>query len=92
MAEKELSLQQPNASQWNSLEYSITFLLFGSVGARAQIGILGLGPYSRIWIHSKRNRWLGKAQSVESRKERVKGYSPRSLSSSDTKNISQADT
>ena len=56
MAEKELSLQQPNASQWNSLEYYVTFLLFGSVGARAQIGILGLGPYLRIWIRSRRNR------------------------------------
>ena len=63
-----------------------------AMGVKAQIGILGLGPYSRIWIHPRRNRWLGEAQIIESRKERMKGYSPRSLYSSDTKNISQADT
>ena len=27
-----------------------------SVGVRAQIGILGLGPYSRIWIRPRRSR------------------------------------
>ena len=34
---------------------------------------------------------IRKGQSVESRKEKMKGYSPRSLYSSDTKNIGQAD-
>ena len=28
----------------------------GIVGVRAQIGILGLGPYSRTWIRPRRNR------------------------------------
>ena len=62
------------------------------IGVRAQIGILGLGPYSRTWMRPRMNRWLGEAQNVESRKERMEGYSPRSLYSSDTKNINQADT
>ena len=62
------------------------------MGVRAQIGILGLGPYSWIWIRPRRNRRLGEAQSVESYKERMEGYSSRSLYSSDTKNISQVDT
>ena len=49
------------------------------MGVKVQIGILGLGPYSRIWIRPRRNRLLGEAQSVESRKKRMEGYSPRSL-------------
>ena len=61
------------------------------MGVRAQIGILGLRSYSRIWIRPRRDRRLGEAQSVESCKEKMKGYSPRSLYSSDTKNINQAD-
>ena len=62
-----------------------------SVGVRAQIGTLGLGPYSRTWRRPRRNKWLGEAQSVESRKEKMKRYSSRSLYSSDTKNIGKAD-
>ena len=61
------------------------------VGVRAQIGIMGLAPYSRTWIHPRRSKWVGDAQSVELHKEKMKGYSPRSLHSSDTKNIDQAD-
>ena len=61
------------------------------MGVRAQIGIMGLGPYSRTWICPMSSKWVGDAQSEESRKEKMKGYSPRSLYSSDTKNIGQAD-
>ena len=61
------------------------------VGEKAQICVLGPKPYLLMWIRPRRNKWLGEAQSVESHKEKMKGYSPRSLYSLDTKNISQVD-
>ena len=66
-------------------------IVMTNVRVRAQIGIMGLGPYSGTWIHSRRNKWVGDAQSVESRKEKMNGYNSKSLYSSDTKNIGQAD-
>ena len=61
------------------------------MGVRTQIGITGLEPYFRTWVRPRRSKWVGDAQSVQSRKENMKEYSPRSLFSSDTKNIGQAD-
>ena len=52
----------------------ITINHISCVGVRAQIGILGLGPYSKTWIRQRRSKWLVKAQSVESHKEKMKGY------------------
>ena len=47
---------------------------------------MGLGPYFGTWIRP-RNKLVGDVQSVEPSKEKIKGCSPRSLYSSDTKNI-----
>ena len=45
--------------------------LMVSVGTRAQIYILGLGPYLIMWMCSRRSKWLEKPQNGEPRKERV---------------------
>ena len=63
-----------------------------SVGTKAQICILGLGPYLMIWIYLRWSKWLEMPQNRESRKENVEEYSPRRLSFSDRMNVSQAST
>ena len=62
------------------------------MGTRAQICILGLGPYSVMWICSRRDKRLERPQNGESRTERVEECSPRRLSFSDRMNIGQAST
>ena len=63
-----------------------------SVGTRAQIYILGLGPYLMMWIHSRWSKWLKMPHNGGSCKEKVEEYSPRRLSFSDRMNVSQAST
>ena len=60
------------------------------VGTKAQICTLGLKPYLLMWIYPRRSKWLKKSQDRYSRKERVEGWSPRRLPSSDRTNISQS--
>ena len=63
-----------------------------NVGTRAQICILGLGPYLMIWMRPRRSKWLKRFQNGGSRTKRVGEYCLRRLSFSDRVNINQAST